>query len=100
MKMDIRSAVITAAEKVAKAKKLLKLQVDIGSETRTVVSGIAEFYTPEEIVGTRVCLLANLEARKIRGVESQGMVLMAESPDGTLKFVSPEEGSLPGAVIR
>lgn len=99
-KMDIRTGVITAAEKVAKAKKLLKLTVDIGVESRTVVSGIAEFFQAEEVVGKKVCLLANLAPRKIRGVESQGMVLMAESPDGSLDFVQPGEDSVPGSVIR
>jgi methionyl-tRNA synthetase len=99
-KMDIRAGVITAAEKVAKAKKLLKLTVDIGLESRTVVSGIAEFFEAEEVVGKRVCLLANLAPRKIRGVESQGMVLMAESPDGRLDFVQADEGAVPGSIIR
>ena len=89
-KMDIRIATILEAEKVRKTKKLLKLKVDIGSEERTVVSGIAEFYSPEEIIGKQVCLLANLAPREIKGIESEGMVLMAESPDGTLSFVSPE----------
>lgn len=100
MKMDLRVGIITKAEKVAKAKKLLQLSIDIGSEQRTVVSGIAEFFDPESIVGKRVCLLANLAPRKIRGVESQGMVLMAENPDGKLSFVSPDEDALPGAIIR
>ena len=87
--MDIRIATIIEAEKVAKTKKLLKLKVDTGFDQRTVVSGIAEFYSPEEIIGKQVCLLANLAPRAIKGIESQGMILMAESPDGTLSFVLP-----------
>jgi methionyl-tRNA synthetase len=89
-KLDIRIATIIEAEKVRKTKKLLKLKVDTGSEERTVVSGIAEFYSPEEIIGKQVCLLANLAPRAIKGIESQGMILMAESPDGNLSFVLPE----------
>jgi methionyl-tRNA synthetase len=90
-KLDIRIATIIEAEKVRKTKKLLKLKVDTGSDQRTVVSGIAEFYSPEEIIGKQVCLLANLAPREIKGIESQGMVLMAESPDGKLSFVIPSE---------
>lgn len=89
-KLDIRIATIIEAEKVAKTKKLLKLKVDTGFDQRTVVSGIAEFYSPEEIIGKQVCLLANLAPRAIKGIESQGMILMAENPDGTLSFVLPE----------
>jgi methionyl-tRNA synthetase len=88
-KLDIRTATIIAAERVPKADKLLKLTIDLGFEQRTVVSGIAEHYTPESIVGQRVLLLANLAPRKLRGIESNGMILMAG--DGkTLQFVSPE----------
>jgi len=99
-KLDIRIGTIVEAERLAKTKKLLLLKVDIGTEKRTVVSGIAEHYSPEEIIGKEVCLLANLAPRKIRGVESQGMVLMAESPNGNLKFVSPEAGLVSGSVVR
>ncbi len=91
-KMDLRTGTIIEAEKVKKAKKLLKLQVDLGFETRTVVSGIAEFFKPEDVVGQEVVLLANLAPRKIRGVESQGMILMAENEKGELGFVSPSSG--------
>ncbi len=91
-KMDLRTGTIVEAEKVKKAKKLLKLQVDLGFETRTVVSGIAEFFKPEDVVGQEVVLLANLAPRKIRGVESQGMILMAENEKGELGFVSPAKG--------
>jgi len=86
-KLDIRSATIVDAERVPKADKLLKLTLDVGGEPRTVVSGIAMHYTPEELPGRKVVILANLEPRKIRGVESHGMILMAESADGRLHFV-------------
>ncbi|NVK27600.1 MAG: methionine--tRNA ligase [Flavobacteriia bacterium] len=99
MKMDLRSATILEAEKVEKADKLLKLKVDTGLDVRTVVSGIAEHFSPEEVVGKQVCLLANLAPRKIRGVESQGMILMAENAQGKLVFVRPEEGIENGMVI-
>jgi methionyl-tRNA synthetase len=99
-KLDIRVATITAAERVPKADRLLKLTLDTGLDTRTVVSGIAEHYAPEAIVGQRVCLLANLAPRKLKGIDSQGMVLMAESPDGTLRFVQPTEGLPNGSVVR
>ncbi|WP_028980061.1 methionine--tRNA ligase [Sporocytophaga myxococcoides] len=88
-KMDIRIATIIEAEKVAKTKKLLKLKLDTGIDTRTVVSGIAEYYEPEKIIGQQVCLLANLAPREIKGIESKGMILMAEDKDGKLSFVSP-----------
>ncbi len=97
MKMDLRAATILSAEKVKKADKLLELKVDLGFEKRTVVSGIAQHFKPEDIVGQKVTLLANLAPRKIRGVESKGMILMAQNEDGTLKFVQPtaeaEDGS-------
>jgi methionyl-tRNA synthetase len=88
-KMDIRTATILAAEAVPKTDKLLKLTLDTGMDTRTVVSGIAKYYKPEEIIGHKVCLLVNLAPRKIKGIESQGMILMAENADGELSFVSP-----------
>ena len=90
-KLDIRTARIVAAEKVKKAKKLLQLTVDLGFEQRTIVSGIAEYYEPEDIIGQEVALLINLEPRKIRGVESQGMILMAENAKGELSFVAPQK---------
>ncbi len=99
-KMDIRTGTILTAEKVKKAKKLLKLTVDIGLEERTVVSGIAEFFKPEDIVGKEVLLLANLAPRKIRGVESEGMILMAENEKGELAFVSPQSGFGNGFTVR
>ena len=99
-KMDIRVATILHAEKVRKTKKLLKLQVDTGVDIRTVVSGIAEYYTPEEIIGKQVSLLANLAPREIKGIKSEGMILMAEDRDGSLTFVSPSDKQENGSVIR
>ncbi len=98
-KLDLRSGIIKAASKVEKADKLLKITVDIGSEERTVVSGIAEHFQADDIIGKQVCLLVNLEPRKLRGIESEGMILMAEDAEGQLKFVSPEEGTSAGSVI-
>lgn len=100
MKMDIRIGEILAAEKVPKADKLLKLTVDTGLDKRTVVSGIAEHFSPEEIIGKKVSILMNLAPRKIRGVESQGMILMAENAEGNLSFISPEEGFEAGGEVR
>ena len=99
-KLDIRTGVILEAEKVKKTKKLLKLKIDIGSEQRTVVSGIAEFYDPEKIIGQEVLLLANLAPRKLRGIESQGMILMAENGKGELTFVQPKEAFGGGFTVK
>ena len=99
-KMDIRTGIILEAEKVAKTKKLLKLLVDTGVDKRTVVSGIAEFYKPEDIIGQKVSILLNLAPRKIKGIESQGMILMAENKEGKLCFVSPSDDFGSGAGIR
>ena len=99
-KMDIRVGEILTAEKVKKADKLLKLTVDTGLDKRTIVSGIAEHFTPEEVIGKRVSVLLNLAPRKIRGVESQGMILMAENAEGKLSFVEPAEGFNAGSEIR
>jgi methionyl-tRNA synthetase len=100
MKMDIRTGTILEAEIVPKTKKLLQLKIDTGIDKRTVVSGIAEYYKPEDIIGKQVSILVNLEPRKIRGIESQGMILMAEDADGTLKFVSPEGQVKNGSEVR
>ena len=89
-KMDLRTGTIIAAEKMPKTKKLLVLQVDTGSEVRTIVSGIAEYYTPDAVVGQKVTVLCNLKPRVLRGVESQGMILMAKANDGQLVFVQPD----------
>ena len=97
--MDIRVGTIIEAEKVKKTKKLLKLTVDTGIDTRTVVSGIAAYYQPEDIIGKQVSVLVNLAPRIIKGIESQGMVLMAEDKDGTLQFVAPSEASSNGSII-
>ena len=90
-KLDIRLGTIIEAEKVPKTKKLLKLTIETGIDKRTVVSGISEFYDPEKIIGKHVTILLNLIPRKIKGIESQGMILMAENTDGELSFVSPEK---------
>ena len=90
-KLDVRVGTILEAEKVAKTKKLLKLKVDVGIDTRTIVSGIAESFLPEDIIGQQVSVLVNLAPRKIRGVESQGMILMTDTKDGKLAFIAPEK---------
>ena len=88
-KLDIRIGTIIEAEKVAKTKKLLKLKVDVGIDVRTIVSGIAETFSPEDVIGQQVAVLVNLAPRKIRGVESNGMILMTDTPDGKLAFMEP-----------
>ncbi|MFK7906386.1 MAG: methionine--tRNA ligase [Chitinophagales bacterium] len=98
-KLDIRTGTILEAEKVKKTKKLLKLKVTIGLEERTVVSGIAEHYAPEDIIGQKVLLLANLAPRKLRGIESQGMILMATNADGKLVFAGAGEEGGSGSVV-
>jgi methionyl-tRNA synthetase len=100
VKMDIRTATILEAERVPKTDKLLKISLDTGIDKRTVVSGIAEFFKPEELAGKKVSVLVNLEPRKIRGVESQGMILMAEDEEGKLTFVGPGEEWPNGSVVR
>jgi methionyl-tRNA synthetase len=98
-KLDIRTGTIIEAEKVAKANKLLKLKVDLGFEQRTIVSGIAEFFEPDKIIGQKVSVIVNLAPRALRGIESQGMILMAEDAEGKLGFVNTNiEGN--GLVIR
>lgn len=99
-KTDIRVGTILSAEKVAKTKKLLKLTVDTGIDKRTIVSGIAEYCKPEEIAGKQVSVLVNLAPKNIKGIESHGMILMAENPDGSLCFVSPEKPTKNGGTIR
>ena len=90
-KLDIRIGTIIEAEKIPKTKKLLKLKVDVGIDTRTIVSGIAESFKPENIIGQKVSVLVNLAPRKLRGVESQGMILMTDTSDGKLSFIEPEK---------
>lgn len=99
-KLDIQVGRITAAEKVEGADKLLKLSVDMGTEERCIVSGIAEHYSSDEVIGKQVSVLVNLAPRKIRGVESQGMILMAEDAEGNLAFVSPEKEIASGSTVR
>ncbi len=93
-KLDMRVGTIIEAEKMPKANKLLVLKVDTGVDVRTIVSGIAESFTPEEVVGKRVTVLVNLAPRALRGVESQGMILMTESADGKLVFVNPDDSNI------
>jgi methionyl-tRNA synthetase len=99
VKLDIRVATITAAEKVKKTDRLLHITLDIGTEKREVVSGIAEHFAPEDIIGKQVTYLANLAPRTLKGIESNGMILMAENEDGSLRFVSPDEQTKPGSII-
>jgi len=98
-KIDLKVGTIVSAEKVEKADKLLKLQVDLGFETRTIVSGIALHFKPEDIVGKQVTVVVNLAPRKMRGIESQGMILMAEDANGKLHFVNPEDKINPGSGV-
>ncbi len=100
-KLDLRIGTIVSAEKVEKADKLLKLSIDIGEASpRKVISGIAKHFTPDQVVGQQVILVANLEPRRMRGVESQGMVLMAEDSSGKLVFVQPAQVLPPGGEVR
>jgi methionyl-tRNA synthetase len=98
-KLDLKVATITAAEKVVKADKLLKLEVDLGFEKRTIVSGIALHFKPEDIIGKQVVVVANLAPRKMKGIESNGMILMAEDKDGQLKFINPDEAIVNGSSV-
>ena len=97
--MDIRTATVLEAERVPKTDKLLKLTIDTGLDKRTIVSGIAEYYTPEQMLGKQICILANLAPRKIKGIESKGMILMARQGDGTMRFITPQEVLANGAQI-
>lgn len=99
-KLDLRIGTITEAVKVPKADKLLQLQVDLGAETRTIVSGIAQHFAPESLVGKQVIVVANLAPRKMRGIESQGMILSAEQPDGSLILVGPHNLTQPGSGVK
>jgi methionyl-tRNA synthetase len=99
-KLDFRIGTINAAEKIEKADKLLKLQVDLGFEQRTIVSGIAQHFTPESLINKQVIVVANLAPRKMRGIESQGMILTAEQPDGKLILVNPDQMTVNGSNVR
>ncbi|MBR1488569.1 MAG: methionine--tRNA ligase [Bacteroidales bacterium] len=98
-KMDIRTATVLEAERVPKTDKLLKLTIDTGIDRRVIVSGIAEYYTPEAMVGKQICILANLKPRMIRGIESHGMILMAKQGDGSMRFITPQESVGNGAIV-
>lgn len=101
VKLDLRVGTIVSAEKMPKANKLLVLKVDTGLDVRTIVSGIAEHFAPEDIIGKRVTVLANLAPRALRGVESEGMILMTENAEGKLVFVNPDaDGVKNGATIN
>jgi methionyl-tRNA synthetase len=99
-KIDIRTATILEAEKVPKTTKLLKLKIDTGIDIRVIVSGIAEFYDPASIIGKQISIVANLEPRKIKGIESKGMILMAEDKGGKLVMVTPADKVNNGSMIR
>jgi methionyl-tRNA synthetase len=98
-KLDLKVGTIISAQKVEKADKLLKLEVDLGFEKRTIVSGIALHFQPEAIIGKQVVVVANLAPRKMRGIESNGMILMAEDADGKLKFVNPDDKTANGSNV-
>ncbi len=99
-RMDLRVGTVLEAEKVPKTKKLIRLLVDVGFEQRTIVSGIAEYYDAESLPGRRVCVLANLAPRNLKGIESQGMILLSENPDGSLHFVEPTADAANGSEIN
>jgi methionyl-tRNA synthetase len=99
-KLDIRTATVLEAERVPNTDKLLKLTIDTGIDRRTIVSGIAEYYSPEQMLGKQICILANLQPRVIRGIESKGMILMAEQPDGKMRFITPQEVLADGSQIN
>ncbi len=99
MKMDIRVGTVLECEKVKKADKLLKFRIDDGMGGRTIVSGIAKYYNPEDLVGKQVCFVANFEPRKLKGIESQGMILSAENADGSLVVIGPQGPVVPGCQV-
>lgn len=99
-KVDIRTATVLDAEKVPKTNKLLKLKIDTGIDTRTIVSGIAEYYEPQQLIGKQISIIANLEPRKIKGIESKGMILMAQDASGKLVVVSPETKVNNGSLVK
>ncbi|MBN1198094.1 MAG: methionine--tRNA ligase [Bacteroidales bacterium] len=99
-KLDLRAATILEAEEVPDTDKLLRLKIDTGIDSRIVVSGIAKYFKPEKLIGKRVIVLVNLAPRKLRGIESQGMILTAENPDGTLYLLTPDEGTVNGATVK
>ena len=98
-KLDLRVGTVITCEKVEKADKLLKLTIDLGTETRTIVSGIALHYKSNEMIGKQVVVVVNLAPRKMKGIESQGMILTAEDKDGKLRLLKPEEAVIPGSSV-
>lgn len=100
MKLDIRVGTVLECQKVPKADKLLQFKIDDGLETRTIVSGIAKYYQPEELVGKQVCFIANLAPRKLKGIMSEGMILSAENVDGTLSVVTTMKEVKPGSEVK
>ena len=100
MKLDIRVGTVLECQKVPKADKLLQFKIDDGLETRTIVSGIAQHYKPEELVGKQVCFIANLAPRKLKGIVSEGMILSAENNDGSLAVVMPGREVKPGSEVK
>ena len=98
-KLELKAGTVISCEKVANADKLLKLEVNLGTEQRTIVSGIALHYKPEEIVGKQVIVVTNLAPRKMKGIESQGMILTAEDSNGNLQLLRPENLVSPGSIV-
>ena len=98
-KLELKTGTVVECQKVPKADKLLKLEIDLGTEKRTIVSGIAQHYSPEEMVGKQVIVVTNLAPRKMKGIESQGMILTAENSDGTLQLLQPENPVNPGSTV-
>ena len=99
MKMDLRVARILSAERVPKTDKLLKMEIDVGFEKRTIVAGIAEMYSAEDVVGKTIIVMANLEPKKLRGIESKGMLLAAHAEDGTVPLVILDGNARPGSTV-
>ncbi len=100
MKADLRVGTVIECEKVPKADKLLKFLIDDGLERRTIVSGIAKHYKPEDLIGKQICFIANLPVRKLKGIPSQGMILSAENADGSLVVIGPTAPVVPGAQVK
>ena len=100
LKLDIRVGTVLECEKVPKADKLLRFRIDDGLGGRTIVSGIAKHYAPEELVGKQVCFIANLPPRKLKGIESEGMILSAEDADGSLRVIMPAAEVAPGSQVK
>ena len=99
-KLDIRVGTILECQKVPKADKLLQFLIDDGLEKRTIVSGIAKYYKPEELIGKQVCFIANLASRKLKGIVSEGMILSAENQDGSLSVIMPQKEVKPGSEVK